>query len=145
MPNGMGLRAGEVRGDEVTPDQEAAARLALEIGSEAAAAKLGLSPSQIGTLRQRARTQPWHRQIREAALALSKQIGPRQAARALKLQAGTMRQWRREGGLCGAAESGMYARDKCKAECVECGKSMSEAGLCSDECRRDFIEAEGRA
>lgn len=85
------------------------------------------------------------RKIQGASLALSKLIGPRKAAAALRVTPGAMRAWRSEAGLVGAAESGMYAGDRIKAECVECGATMPEAGLCSDECRRDYIEAEGRA
>ena len=124
-------------------EKESAVRLALQIGSDAASAKLGLSHNQMDTLRQHARKQPWHKQIHNAALTLSKQIGPTLAARALVIMPAAVSKWRADAGLKGGA--GIYNRDKIKAECVECGEPMAEAGLCSDECRRDYIEAEGRA
>lgn len=124
-------------------EKESAVRLALQIGSDAASARLGLSHSQMDTLRQRARTQKWYQQIHNAALTLSKQIGPTLAARALGIMPHAVSKWRADAGLKGGP--GVFNRDKIKAECVECGASMAEAGLCSDECRRDYIEAEGRA
>jgi hypothetical protein len=126
-------------------DKDGAVRLAIEMGSDAAADHLGISRDQMRSLRKKARTEQWYRKIERASLALSKEIGPRKAAAALRVTPGAMRAWRSEAGLVGAAESGMYAGDRIKAECVECGASMPEAGLCSDECRRDYIEAEGRA
>jgi len=128
----------------MTPSQEAAVRLALAIGSDCAARKLGLSHSQIAGLRQKAQSEPWYRKIRNAALTLSRQLGsPTLAANALGILPHAVSKWRADAGLKGG--SGSYSRDKIKAECVECGATMKEAGLCSDECRRDFIEAEGRA
>lgn len=128
----------------MTPDQEAAVRLALEIGNDVAADKLGMSHNQISTLRQKARVLPWYRKIHNAALALSKQLGgPTAAGKALKILPAAVSKWRADAGLKGGP--GIPNRDKPKAECVECGATLPEAGLCSDECRRDFIEAEGRA
>jgi len=127
----------------MTADQEAAVRLALAIGSDAAARQFGLSHSQIATLRQKAQGEVWYRKIHTAALVLSKQIGPTLAANALGIVIGSVSRWRADAGLKGG--SGVYNRDKLKPECVECGATMEEAGLCSDECRADYIEAEGRA
>lgn len=128
----------------MTPDQEAAVRLALELGSDAAAERLGLSHSAVSTLRLKARRELWFQQIQAAALTLSKKLdSPTRAAKALKILPAVVSKWRAAAGFKGGA--GVYGGDKPKDECVECGDSLPEPGLCSDECRRDYIEAEGRA